>query len=80
MVAYYAVAVIGPWGLFSFLGLAVAVLWATDRWMAALGFWRDEREKGGGRSLSRVLLAVLSTAAAVGAWYTLAFVALPSGS
>ena len=80
MVAYYAVAIIGPWGLFSFLGLALAVLWATDRWMAALGFWCDEREKGRGRSLSRLLLAALSTGAAVGACYALAFVALPSGS
>ena len=79
MVGYYAVAIIGPWGLFSFLGLAVAVLWATDRWMAALGFWSDEGEKRGGSPL-RVLLAALSTGTAVGAWYALAFVALPSGS
>ena len=78
MVAYAVV--IGPWGLFSFLGLAVAVLWATDRWMAALGFWSDDEGKGDESSSARVSLAALSTAAAVGAWYALAFVALPSGA
>lgn len=78
MVAYTGV--IGPWGLFLFLALAVSVLWATNRWMAALGFWSEEGEKGGGRRLLRVLLAVASTAAAVGAWYALAFVALPTGA
>lgn len=77
MVAYYAV-LIGPWGPFSFLGLAVAVLWATDRWMAALGFWCDEEEKGNGRTL-RASLAVSSTLVVFGAWYAHAFVALPSG-
>lgn len=46
MVAYTGV--IGPWGLFLFLALAGAVLWAVDRWMAALGFWSDEVEKGAG--------------------------------
>lgn len=76
--AAYAV-VIGPWGPFLFIVLASAILWATDRWMAALGFWSDEGEKRGGSPL-RVLLAALSTGAAVGAWYALAFVALPSGS
>lgn len=79
VVAYYAV-VIGPWGLFLFLALAAAVLWAADRWMAALGFWYDEGKKGGGSSPTRVFLATLSTAAAVGAWYVLAFVALLSGA
>ena len=72
--------VIGPWGLFLFLALAVAVLWATDQWMAVLGAWPDEEEKGDERRLLRVLFAVLSTAAAVGAWYALAFVALPTGA
>ena len=79
MVAYYAV-VIGPRGLFLFLALAAAVLWATDRWMSALGFWRDKREKGGGRLLPRVFLAAPSTAAAVGARYALAFVTFSSGA
>ena len=57
VVAYTGV--IGPWSLFLFLALAGAVLWAADRWMAALGFWYDEREKGDRLSLVRVLLAVL---------------------
>lgn len=64
--------------LLLFLVLAVAVLWAVDRWMAALGFWSDEGEKGGGNPL-RAFLAVASAVAAVGAWYALVFVALPSG-
>ncbi len=75
----YAVAVIGPWGLFYFLALAVAVLWATERWMAALGFWSDGGEKGIARPL-RAFLAVSSTSAAVGVWYALAFWVLPSGA
>lgn len=79
MVAYYAV-VIGPWAPILFLALAAAVLWATDRWMVALGFWSDDGEKGGESSPARVFLAVLSTAAAIGTWYALAFVALPSGA
>ena len=79
MIAHYAVAVVGPWGLLSLLGLAVAVLWAVDRWMAVLGAWPDEGAKGDGRPL-RVLIAALSTLAVVGAWYVLAFVAIPSGA
>lgn len=77
MLAY---AVIGPWSLFSFLGLALAVLWATGCWLAALGFWSAEGDKGGERSPARVFLAALSTAVAVGIWYALTFVVLPSGN
>ena len=77
---YYAVVVIGPWDPVLFLALAAAVLWATDRWMAALGFWSDDKGKGDENSPARVFLAALSTAAAVGAWYALAFVALASGA
>ena len=80
VIAHYAVAVVGPWGLLSLLGLAVAVLWAVDRWMAALGFWSDEGVKGSKSSPARVFLAALSTAAVVGTWYTLAFLALPLGA
>ena len=79
VIAHYAVAVVGPWGLLSFFGLAVAVLWAVDRWMAVLGPWPDEGAKGDGTA-PRVLLAALSTLAVVGAWYGLAFVAIPSGA
>ena len=80
MVAYYYAVVIGPWGPVLFLALAAAVLWATDRWMAALGFWSDDEGKGGESLPARVFLAALSTVAAVGAWYVLAFVALASGA
>ena len=79
MIAHYAVAVVGPWGLLSLLGLAVAVLWAVDRWMAVLGAWPDEGAKGDGTA-PRVLLAALPSGAAVGAWCVLAFVAIPSGA
>lgn len=73
------VAMIGPWEPLLFLGLASAVLWAVDRWMAVLGLWSDEGVKGVRRPLG-ILLAVLSTLVVVGAWYALDFVALPSGA
>lgn len=65
-----------PWAFVLFLVLALAVLAAVDRWVTVLEAWFDEGSKVN-EVLARILVAVLFTVVAVGAWYALAFVVLP---
>ena len=57
-------------GLFFVFG--IAVLLAVDRWLATLeAFLAKNAERSG--MLVDLLLALVFTSAAIGAWYTLAF-------
>lgn len=67
-----------PWAFPLFVGLAVAVLAAAHCWMEFLAAWSDEAAKAN-EVLKLASAAVLATAVAIGAWYALAFLALPPG-
>ena len=61
-------------GLFIVFG--IAVLLAVDRWFAALGaFLAKNADRSG--MLVDLLLALVFTSAAIGAWYTLGFKVRP---
>ena len=67
-----------PWAFPLFVGLAIAVLAAVDCWMEFLAAWSDDAAKAN-EILKLASAATLATAVAIGAWYTLAFLALPPG-
>ena len=66
-----------PWAFPLFVGLAVAVLAAVHCWMEFLAAWSENAAKTN-EILKLASIAMLATAVAIGAWYALAFLSLPS--